>query len=582
MKLLGTVVLLLALAPTAGAAPQNAARRPNVIVIITDDQGFGDFGFHGNPVVRTPNLDRLARESVELERFYVAPVCAPTRAGLMTGRYYYRTGVTDTYLGRAMMRPEEVTLAEMFAAAGYRTGIFGKWHLGDNYPLRPIDQGFQEALVHKGGGIGQASDPPEGNSYFDPILEHNGRTVKEKGYCSDVFAAAAVKFVEQRRDAPFFVYLAFNAPHAPLEVPDGYYEPYRKMNLANAAFPRAGHPLPREADPDITARIYGMVTNIDDNVGRLLAGVESLGLGANTIVVFLTDNGPQQVRYNAGMFERKGNVHEGGIRVPCLVRWPGKLAAGRKVSTVAAHIDLAPTLLEMTGVAAPRGVAFDGRSLAPVLEGRETAWPDRTLFFQWHRGEVPELYRACAVRTARYKLLQPQGAGDGPLTAKRDFKLYDMLEDPLEQHDISAQHLEIVAKLRAEYEAWFKEMARQGWAPPRIALGTPHENPVMLTRQDWRGPRAGWNTGDLGHWEVNARGGVYDIRLLFPAAAAGATAHFGLGSARMDRPVDPGSKECVFEGVRLPAGPGKLEAWVARAGSTTGVLYVEVKRRPDR
>ena len=565
------------------AAPQRAAARPNVLLIITDDQGYGDFGFHGNPKIKTPNLDRLARASVELERFYVSPVCAPTRASLMTGRYNYRTGVTDTYLGRAMMRPEEVTLAEMFSAAGYRTAIFGKWHLGDNYPLRAIDQGFREALVHKGGGIGQPSDPPGGNSYFDPVLQHNGHSVKARGYCSDVFTDAALEFIGQTRASPFFVYLAFNAPHAPLEVPDRYYQPYAKLGLANREFPRLGHPLPAEADPETTARVYGMVTNIDDNLGRLFARLEALGIAANTIVVFLTDNGPQQVRYNAGLLERKGSVHEGGIRVPCLVRWPGRLAAGRKVATVAAHIDVAPTLLDLCAVAPPRGVAFDGRSLAPLLSGREVAWPDRTLFFQWHRGEVPELYRAFAARTARYKLAQPAGAGDATIPAKAELKLYDMLEDPLEQRNIAAEHPEVVSNLRAQYEAWFKDVGSRGYAPPRIHLGTQHENPVVLTRQDWRGPRSGWNSDSLGHWEVDvAKAGLYDVRLRFPAAPPEASAHVALGGAALDRPLTPGATECLFEGARLKSGPDKLEAWIARPGATNGVSYVEVTTRAER
>jgi arylsulfatase A-like enzyme len=261
------------------------------------------------------------------------------------------------------------------------------------------------------------------------------------------------------------------------------------------------------------------------------------------------------------------------------VRWPGKLAAGRKVSAVAAHIDLAPTILDLCRIAPPRGVAFDGRSLAPLLAGRETAWPDRTLFFQWHRGEVPQMSRAFAARSARYKLVQPAGGGESPMPSKPQYKLYDMLADPLEEHDIAAEHPEIVAQLRAQYEAWFEDVGRSGWAPPRIALGTRHENPVLLTRQDWRGPRAGWNAGDLGHWEVEAQAGLYDVRLLFTAAAAGATAHFALGTAAADRPLDAGAKECVFERVQLGAGPGKLEAWIARAGATTGVSYVEVRRK---
>ena len=221
-----------------------AEARPNILLIMTDDQGYGDLGFHGNPKIRTPNLDRFARESVRLKSFYVSPVCSPTRSSLMTGRYNYRTGVVDTYAGRSLMHPDETTIAEVLAASGYRTGIFGKWHLGDNAPMRPIDQGFQEALVIKGGGIGQASDPPGGSSYFDPILQHNGRPQKYQGYCSDIYTTAAIDFLGAGGDRPFFAYLAFNCPHDPLEAPEAELATYKSMNLAPDEFPKLGQPIP--------------------------------------------------------------------------------------------------------------------------------------------------------------------------------------------------------------------------------------------------------------------------------------------------------------------------------------------------
>src|SRR5687767_5393095 len=364
-----------------------AAPRPNVLVIITDDQGHGDLGFHGNPDIHTPNLDRLARESVRCKYFYVSPVCAPTRASLLTGRYNYRTGVADTYLVRAMMFTDEVTLPEMFAGAGYRTGIFGKWHLGDNYPMIAMDQGFQESLIHKGGGIAQPSDPPGGDSYFDPTLYRNGIAVKSKGYCSDVFTDATIDFIEHNRGHPFLAWLAFNAPHTPLQVPEADLAPYRKLTN------------------DVTAKVYAMVSNVDKNVGRLLKK-----LPENSIVIFLTDNGPQQPRYNSGMRDRKGGVHDGGIRVPFFIRWPEKLPAGREVEQIAAHIDLAPTLLEACGISATR--KFDGVSLWSLLTGARVPWPERTLYFQWHRGDAPELHRAFAARSSRFKLVQPFGAGE--------------------------------------------------------------------------------------------------------------------------------------------------------------------------
>jgi arylsulfatase A-like enzyme len=553
-----------------------------VVVIVTDDQGHGDLGFHGNPKVRTPHLDRLARQSVRLDRFHVMPVCAPTRACLLTGRYNYRTRVVDTFLGRAMMDPEEVTLAEMLATAGYRTAIFGKWHLGDNYPLRPIDQGFQEALVLKGGGIGQASDPPGGSSYFDPVLQHNGKEVKAQGYCSDVFTDAAISYIKSNRDRPFFVYLAFNCPHAPLQVPESYLQPYRDMHLSNHQFPTIGHPLPRPLDPDVTARVYGMVTNIDDNLGRLFATLDEGGLARDTIVVFLTDNGPQQVRYVSGMLDRKGSVHEGGIRVPCFIRWPAALPADRVVDRIAAHIDLTPTILDACGVARPAGVAFDGTSLLPLLKGEapDSDWPDRTLFFQWHRGDVPERYRAFAARSQHYKLVRPERAQNSREPLERTFELYYMDADPLELHDIAGTHADVVGRLRASYDRWFDDVgSTRGYEPPRIVLGAPEENPSILTRQDWRGPRAGGARNSLGYWEIQvARPGGYAITLHLAPRPAAATAHLALPGVALEKDLGPRTSECTFEPVALTPGPGRLEAWLARGDATTGVLSVDVRR----
>src|SRR5262249_20618750 len=327
-------LVAMAAVTSAPAAPE----RPNVILIVTDDQGYGDLGCHGNPIIRTPNIDAFAKQSVELTHFHVCPVCSPTRASLLTGRYNYRTGVVDTYLGRSMMRPTEVTLAELLRNAGYRTGIFGKWHLGDCYPMRAIDKGFQEALVCKGGGVGQPSDPP-GNRYFDPVLFRDGKAEKCHGYCSDIFTDEAIKFVEKSADKPFFLYLAFNAPHEPLQVVDKLVEPYRKMDLSPAAFPKIGLPVTDPAAKEQTARVYAMVENIETNAGKLFKLLDDKNLTKNTIVVFMTDNGPAHGLFNAGLHGRKGSVYDGGIRVPFFVRWPGQLPASTKLDYPAAHID---------------------------------------------------------------------------------------------------------------------------------------------------------------------------------------------------------------------------------------------------
>ncbi|MBX3411174.1 MAG: arylsulfatase [Pirellulales bacterium] len=580
-----TCALLVVICMAVAARVGIAAERPNVLLIITDDQGYGDLGVHGNPAVRTPHLDRLAGQGAQFKTFYVSPVCSPTRASLLTGRYNYRTGVVDTYLGRSMMHPDEVTLAEMLASAGYRTGIFGKWHLGDNYPLRPQDQGFQETLVHRGGGIAQPAGPP-GDGYFDPVLVENGQPVQKQGYCSDIYTDAAIDFVARHRGEPWFAYLAFNCPHTPLQVEERYVEPYRNVDFGTLDYGRtAGQPLPSKIDRDTTARVYGMVNNIDENVGRLLARLDELELAQDTIVIFLTDNGPQQPRYNAGMLDLKGNVHEGGIRVPCFVRWPRRIEPGRQVEPIAAHLDLVPTILDACEVEVAATPKLDGKSLLPLLTGAASEWPDRTLFFQWHRGEVPQPHRACAVRTQRYKLAQPLGARDDDRRYEdAPFELYDLSVDPYEQKNIVAEHPDLVADLTARYDAWYADVrAEREFAPPRIVLGTEHENPATLTRQDWRGPDSTWGEKGRGHWLVDvATPGTFDVTLRFPAVREDSTASFSLGDVTRTADLVQGATEHTFREVRLPAGQGQLEAVLSSNAQEEGIgaHYVDVQRLP--
>ncbi len=554
----GTAGVLLA--SQANTAPDAlAARQPNIIIILTDDQGYGDLGCHGNSRLRTPNIDRFARQSIECTHFHSSPVCTPTRASLMTGRYNYRTRAIDTYLGRAMMDPEEVTLAEMLRAAGYRTGIFGKWHLGDNYPMRPMDQGFQETLVHRGGGIGQPADLPNGSHYMNPVLLHNGRIERFRGYCMDVYTDVALRFIEGDRRQPFFVYLATNTPHTPLEVADSYASPYRAMGL-----------------DDDTAHVYGMIANIDENVGRLLARLEALGHEQDTIVIFLTDNGAQQRnRYSAGLRAGKGTVYDGGIRVPFFIRWPAGLKGGLQMHRIAAHIDVTPTLLDACGIPQPPGIRFDGLSLMPLLKDHSAVWPERTLYFQWHRGDVPELYRDCAARSERWKLVSHLGKGNEP-----SIELYDMIEDPGEERNVAAASPEIVKRLRDGYEAWFRDVSStRGYDPPRIHLGAPQENPATLTRQDWRGPRAGWNADSLGYWEVQvSAAGRFEVTLRFPAVRGDSTARFRLGGVVAAKPVRKGMTVITMDQVTIPAGAGRLEAWLEDSGKPVGVHYVDIRR----
>ncbi|HOZ46929.1 MAG TPA: arylsulfatase [Candidatus Hydrogenedentes bacterium] len=543
--------LLLAEASRAKDGLRPPTEGPNIVLILTDDQGYGDLGRHGNPHLKTPNLDRLHDTSVRFERFYVCPVCSPTRAGLMTGRYNYRTGAIDTYLGRSMMYSDEVTLAEILVEHGYRAGIFGKWHLGDNYPMRPMDQGFQESLVHRGGGLCQPSDWP-GNSYFDPILSRNGKDEKTSGYCTDVFTDAALRFIEENRNRPFFVYLATNAPHTPLEIGEEWAAPYRAAGL-----------------PDDLAKVYGMIANIDANIGRLLDRLQEWSLDENTLVFFITDNGPQGsrqgVRWNAGMRAAKGSVYEGGIRVPCFVRWTGQLEPGRVVDRIAANIDILPTVVDLVGLTSPPDLHLDGRSLAPLLRDPASEWPNRNLFFQWHRGDTPELFRDCAVRDQRYKLVNGT-------------ELYDIQNDPGEQHDMAAEDPDRVSAMRAAYERWFRDVgATRGYAPPRIHVGSPHENPATLTRQDWRGAN-GWGDKDLGYWEIwVSLEGPYDITARFTPRPRPGTLHVRVGTVHAEQPVEKNAGEGVFRGMRLSRGDGRLEAWIEDDEGSVGVHQIDVE-----
>ncbi|MBT8301325.1 MAG: arylsulfatase, partial [Maribacter sp.] len=319
-----SILIILCLQSNVVHAQEN--QPPNVIIIITDDQGYGDLGITGNPHVKTPSIDAFAMESIRFNNFYVSPVCAPTRASLMTGRYSLRTGIRDTYNGGAIMATNEVTIAEMLKQADYRTGVFGKWHLGDNYPSRPMDQGFDESLIHLSGGMGQVGDFTtyfQGDrSYFDPVLWRNGKQKSYEGYCSDIFADNAIAFIEKNHQKPFFCYLSFNAPHTPLQVPDKYYQMYSDID-PSSGFEKDTRPFVEmsEKDKEDARKVYAMVTNIDENVGRLLQKLEDLKIADNTLVVFMTDNGPQQTRYVAGMRGRKGSVFRGGVRVPFFLRY---------------------------------------------------------------------------------------------------------------------------------------------------------------------------------------------------------------------------------------------------------------------
>jgi arylsulfatase len=580
MALLLPLVLFLACGEETG----DLTRRPNVVLIMTDDQGYGDLGFHGNPDIRTPVLDSLARRSTRFSQFYVSPVCSPTRASLLTGRYSLRTGVYDTYLGGASMATEEVTLAEILLDAGYATGIFGKWHLGNAHPFRPQDQGFAETLVHPGGGIGQAWDADnyfKGDyKYFDPILHRNGEKVQTTGYCSDVFTDAALAFIESHRERPFFLYLSYNAPHGPLQVPDDYYALYEELEIDPSRYPQAGQSFPDMSDWSVDAarRVYGMVSNIDDNVGRVLDLLAQLGLTERTLIIFLTDNGPAQPRYNGGLLGRKGLVYEGGIRVPFFMYWPGKLPEDREIAQYAAHIDLLPTVLDLAGISLPGGVELDGRSLVGAIEGESVSWADRPLFFHWGRG-LPEPYRNVAVRRGAHKLV----AHTSYEAELGEFQLFDIARDPFEITDISAAHEGVVADLKGLFDRWYEEVIRSpALGSKYIRLGTPHQDPVLLNRNDAKGDRDLYNQEQIyGYWDVSVgQDGLYTITFHFIQTLPG-QGSMTLKAGNTQRTIENADSTDMIrmENVPLYEGEYMLESWYYHQGNRYMPFYVIVERQ---
>lgn len=419
---------------------QDVAKRPNIVLVMTDDQGYGDLGCHGNTIIHTPSLDAFWKESVRFVDFHVSPTCAPTRAALLTGRHEFKNGVTHTISERERLTLNAVTLPEVLQSAGYATGIFGKWHLGDEPDRWPSRRGFDEMFIHGAGGIGQTfpgscGDAP-GNKYFDPAILHNGTFVKTKGYCTDVFFSQALSWIETvKNKQPFFTYIAPNAPHEPLDVDDRYVRRYRGKV------------------PERVAKFYGMIENIDENFGRLLQQLNDWQIDRNTLVIFMTDNGSATGSevFNAGMRGKKNTPYQGGTRVPSLWRWPAGFQGGVDSPALTAHIDIFPTLAEITG-STLEDIAqnqIEGRSLLPLLKNPQAPWEDRVLVThlgRWPTGKWQEAkFAGCSIRNPRFTLVN-------------DRELYDLQSDPGETTNIIAQHPEVAEKLRAAYETWWQSI----------------------------------------------------------------------------------------------------------------------------
>ena len=552
-------------------------QKPNVILIMTDDQGYGDLKCHGNPVLKTPHLDRLYEESVRLTDFHVSPFCTPTRAALMTGRYPARTGAYRTSSGRTMMHPEERTVAHWFADHGYRTGMIGKWHLGDCAPHRPQDRGFQDVVWHRCGGVGQASDY-WGNDYFDDTYERNGQFEKFEGYCTDVWFSEAKRFVRENRDRPFFLYLAPNAPHGPYRVDRKWSEPY-----AQQVSWRSG------------AEFYGMVANIDHNVGMLRDELDRIGLSDDTIFIFMTDNGTangaafegltsEAVQgYNAGMRGKKSSVYEGGHRVPFFIHWPGGgLTKGRDIGSLAAHLDVLPTLADLCGVTLPDDYFMDGVSFAGLLKNGSDIPHRNHLVVQFQGGPYfmahPKPWEFACVLKGSWRLI------DG-------VELYDVSNDPAQRMNVADQYPDVVSELRSLYSPFWKDVSPR-MRPVSIDLGNMAQNPTILCSQDWYMPTGNppWNFGSIrklpdvsGPWMVHVQqSGRYLLTLRqLPEEAdyimVAERARLQIAGQVFERDIPPGSKAVTFD-VHLPKGETKLQTWLyTREGQAGGAYFAEAK-----
>ena len=571
----------------------SAAEHPNVVIVMTDDQGYGDLSCTGNPVLKTPQIDSLYGESVRLTDYHVSPTCSPTRSAFLTGHWTNRTGVWHTIMGRSMLRENEVTMGQLFHDAGYATGMFGKWHLGDNYPYRPEDRGYDEVMRHGGGGIGQTPDYWN-NAYFDGSYWHNGTPTPVEGFCTDVFFDYAKRFIKTQQAAgrPFLAYIATNAPHGPMHAPPESSAPYadvKNVGLQN---------------------FFGMIANIDDNVGQLRQFLKDEGLAENTIFIFTTDNGSSTGwrLYNAHMRAGKGSEYDGGHRVPFFLHWPkGGFNSPRDITPITAHVDIVPTLLDLCGIAPPQSINFDGVSLVSLLRGTASNWPDRILVTDSQRVKDPIKWRKSSVMTSRWRLINGR-------------ELFDIQQDPGQISDVASGHPDVVEHLRKFYEAWWNELEPTFADETPIFLGHPRANPARLTSHDWITTESTpWNQahirqalngpGNTGFWNVNVvEDGEYVVQLrrwplelnqpLGAAIPAGdpvpgekayrntpgksvkpVRAKLSIGGQQLAQDISADQLDATFQ-LSLKAGRTQLTAYFETAdGDIYGAYYVYVTRK---
>ncbi|MFI3279256.1 MAG: arylsulfatase [Rikenellaceae bacterium] len=483
------------------SAAKNENKKPNIIFIMTDDQGKGDLGCTGNTYIQTPHIDNFYQDAVRLDNYHVSTTSAPTRSAIMTGRHCNRVNVFHTIAGRSIVFNDEVLLPQVLAQNGYTNAMYGKWHLGDNYPNRPEDRGFSEVIRHGGGGVGQGPDYWM-NDYFDDTYFHNGEPEAYEGYCTDVFFDNALEFIEENQDRPFFCYIATNAPHGPYNLPKEYYDLYHNDSRYDGM-------------NDGLLRFYGMITNVDDNFKRLEDKLEELGIADNTILIFTTDNGTSAGRstYNVGMTGGKGSHYEGGHRVPFFIRWKdGEIDGGKDVERLVAHYDLLPTFVDLLGLDFNPIKPLDGKSLKPLLTEENPEWENRILYMDTQREQDLIKYKSYAVMDDNWRLLD----GD---------KLFKINEDIGQKNNVIEEYPEVAARLMLGYEKWWASFLAEkvDERVSYIQVGSPRENPARISSHDlFIGQYQGvWDQSNVitanpatGHWKIQfLETGEYSITL---------------------------------------------------------------------
>jgi arylsulfatase A-like enzyme len=594
MKQIKWIFLLHFLAFTAFAQKND---KPNVIIVITDDQGYGDVGAHGNNVIKTPALDDFYKKAVRLTDFHVSPTCAPTRAALLTGNYANRTGVWHTIGGVSILREDEKTLAELLKEKGYQTGLFGKWHLGDNFPSRPHDKGFDTAVYHGGGGVGQTPDY-WGNDYFDDTYFLNGVPTKYEGYCTDVWFDEAIKFIESKKNAPFFCYISTNAPHSPLNVPKEYYDAYKEIDI-----------------PEYQKKFYGMITNIDDNFNRLVKYLKKRNLYDNTILIFMTDNGTspwgynerngKKIGFNASMRGIKGSEYEGGHRVPFLISFPkGNITGGKNIEELTAHIDVVPTIASMCGANINQN-SVDGLDISGLLNGSQTSLNREYIVTDSQRVQAPVKWRKSAVMSRKYRLINGK-------------ELYNIKDDPSQEIDLAQINPEQVEKMRTYYNQWWASVSSKFNLFPVIKVGSHHENPTVLTGHDYHveDSKNPWNQNHIRKAETNPANGSFTVEFIengnyqielsrwpFESSLAissglsdgspstltresipdGNPTHFAsailkIGGWMEEKAVKPSDNSVKFNGYFSKGKTDLIASFTKPDGSIWGAYYVKIKR----